>query len=48
MADLTFLYAAYTIVWAGVFVYMLWLHFDQLKLRKDLELLEEVLHGEPE
>ncbi len=48
MADLVFLYAAYTIVWAGLFLYMLKLHIDQRRLSKELELLEEVVNARSE
>lgn len=43
MSDLVFLYAAYTIVWAGVFLYALRLNIDQRKLKKELEILKEVV-----
>lgn len=43
----TALYVAYSIVWAGVFVYMLYMHMRQRSVERDLRSLkEEVLkHG---
>lgn len=39
-SGITYLYAAYTIVWIGWFVYLLYLHIKQSKLEKDLDNLE--------
>jgi CcmD family protein len=44
--NLGFLYAAYTVVWAGIFGYLLWLHMDQRKLAREMDVLKEVLDGE--
>jgi CcmD family protein len=43
IADLIYLYVAYTIVWLGLFAYVLYLHLKQSKLTKDLELLGEMV-----
>ena len=40
-----YLYAAYTIIWAGIFVYILKLHMAQKKLKRDMRMLKEVLDG---
>ncbi len=45
MAELTYLYVAYTIIWAGSFLYILKLHMDQKKLKRELKVLREVIHG---
>ena len=43
----TALYIAYTIVWAGVFVYLLYLFMRQRSITKNIELLKQELskHG---
>ena len=38
-----YLFAAYTLVWAGVFVYVLFLSARQAKLRKEIEALKQGL-----
>ena len=43
MADLIHLYGAYTIVWAGVFLYVFKLHLAQRKLKNEIEMLREIL-----
>ena len=48
MSDLLYLYGAYTIVWAGLFIYIIKLHLDQRKLRKELKLLKEIVDGKKE
>ena len=45
MDNLIYLYIAYTIIWTALFVYILKLHMDQKNLKKDLELLMEVMNG---
>jgi len=45
MDNLVYLYIAYTIIWAALFIYILKLHVDQKNLKKDLELLMEVMNG---
>ena len=42
MSDMIYLYIAYTIIWAGVFLYILRLNIGQRKLKKELEILMEV------
>ena len=46
MDNLIYLYIAYTIIWAALFIYILKIHIDQKNLKKDLELLMEVMNGE--
>lgn len=43
----TALYVAYTIVWAGVFVYLLYLFMRQRAINKNIEVLKQELskHG---
>ena len=45
--EFTALYVAYTIVWAGVFVYLLYLFMRQRSITKNIELLKQELskHG---
>jgi CcmD family protein len=43
MTDLESLYIAYTIIWAGLFGYMAYIHIKQTRLAKDLNLLEEMV-----
>ncbi|UCE73753.1 MAG: CcmD family protein [Methanomassiliicoccales archaeon] len=43
MGELEALYLAYTIIWAGLFGYLAYLHMKQMKLSKDLKLLEEMV-----
>jgi len=45
MSDLIYLYGAYTIIWAGVFLYIIKLHIAQRKLKKEIEMLREILNG---
>lgn len=45
MSDLYFLYGAYTIVWVGLFIYMIKLNFDQRKLKREIKLLKEIVNG---
>jgi CcmD family protein len=44
MDDITALYIAYTIIWAGLLGYVAYLHMKQTKLAKDLELLEDLVN----
>jgi CcmD family protein len=46
MSDLVYLYAAYTVVWVGIFGYLLWLHMEQRRLARDLNILKEVSDGQ--
>lgn len=36
----TALYLAYTIVWLGVFMYLIYMHLRQYKIEKDIENLK--------
>jgi len=44
MSDLIYLYSAYTIVWLGVFLYLIKLHIGQRKLNKEIKMLSELLN----
>lgn len=48
MSDLVYLYAAYTVIWVGLFLYVFKLHTQQKKLRRELKMLREVLDGRRE
>lgn len=48
MSDLIFLYVGYTVIWAGVFFYVLKLHQSQKKLKRELKMLKEVIDGRRE
>ena len=37
--DLTFLYAAYTIIWAGFFGYFGYLHFKLQQMKREMSVL---------
>ncbi len=41
MNDLMYLYIAYTVIWAGAFVYAAFLHTKQVGLKQELERLQE-------
>jgi CcmD family protein len=43
MRGLDELYMAYTVIWLGVFGYMLYLHMRQQKILKDVKNLEGML-----
>ena len=43
MDDLTFLLIAYLVIWLGLFGYMFYLHMKQIKLYRDVEMLEETV-----
>jgi len=45
MSDLIYLYIAYTIVWAATFFYLINLHITQKKLKKEIEMLREIING---
>jgi CcmD family protein len=48
MNDMMYLYVAYTIIWAGAFVYATYLHTKQAGLRQELENLQSrVKSNEP-
>ena len=38
--DLTYLYAAYTIIWAGFFGYFVYLHYKLKNIDRDLAVLK--------
>ena len=42
MSELIYLYVAYTLIWAGTFIYLGKLQYDYIKLKRDIDLLEEV------
>ena len=41
--DLTYLYAAYSIIWVGVFAFVLKLFMTQKKLEREMEALKEAM-----
>ena len=41
--DIVNLYAAYSIIWGGMFVYILYLRRKQENLEKDLKRLEKIV-----
>jgi CcmD family protein len=43
MRGLDELYIAYTVIWLGVFGYMLYLHMRQQRLLKDVKNLEGIV-----
>ena len=43
MDDMTFVYIAYAIIWVALFMFLLKLHMDQTRLKKEIEVLKEVL-----
>lgn len=43
---IVYFYVAYTIIWFGVFLYMVKMHADQRRLVREIEVLEEVLDGQ--
>ena len=45
MADLVFLYAAYSIVWAGVFLYCLYLALRLRGIEREISTLKEAMDG---
>lgn len=48
MDDIAYFYVAYTIIWFGIFVYMVKMHNDQRRLAREIEVLEEVLDAQRE
>ena len=46
MENLTFLFAAYTVIWAVVFGYAAYLHRKQRKLQRDIDLLQDTIDKE--
>lgn len=45
MSDLIYLYGAYTIIWVGLFLYIIKLHMAQRRLKKEIEMLREIVDG---
>ncbi len=43
---IVYFYVAYTIIWFGIFVYMVKMHTDQRRLAREIEVLEEVLDAQ--
>jgi CcmD family protein len=46
MGELEALYIAYSVIWLGLFGYLVYLHMKQIKLAKELNLLEEMVKKE--
>jgi len=44
MSNLIYLYSAYTIVWLGLFFYIVRLHLTQRKLDKEIKMLKEIFN----
>ena len=44
MSDMIYFYAAYSIIWIGIFLYIFKLHLSPRKLKKDIEILKEVMN----
>jgi len=45
MSELIYLYAAYTIIWTGVFLYLLKLHMTQRRIKSEINRLREIIDG---
>ena len=45
MDDIGFFYIAYTIIWVGIFAYVLRIFLDQQRLTREVEVLKEVVEG---
>jgi CcmD family protein len=45
MSEMIYLYVAYTVIWAGTFLYVLRLYNNQKKLRRELKMLKGALDG---
>lgn len=46
MDDIVYFYLAYAIIWGGIFTYMLKVHFDQQRLAREIDVLQEVVDGQ--
>jgi CcmD family protein len=46
MDDITYFYIAYTIIWFGVFLYLVKMHNDMRRLGREIDVLEEVLDAQ--
>lgn len=44
MSDMVYLYVAYTVIWAGTFLYVFRLYSNQKKLKRELKMIRAVLH----
>jgi CcmD family protein len=42
---IVYFYLAYTIIWLGIFVYLVKMHNDQQRLTREIEVLEEVVNA---
>lgn len=40
-----YLFIGYLVIWLGIFLYAIYLHFKQNKLFKDIEILEELVRS---
>ena len=45
MDDIVYFYLAYAIIWGGIFIYMLKVHFDQQRLAREIDVLQEIVDG---
>ncbi len=45
MSELIYLYGAYTIVWVGIFFFIIKLHLDQRKIKNEIKMIREILNG---
>jgi CcmD family protein len=43
--DLTYLLIGYMVIWLGLFGYTIYLHLKQIKLTRDIDLLEETVRS---
>ena len=41
--DFTYLLIGYSVIWLGLFLYVLYLHLKQSKISRDVEVLEEMV-----
>jgi CcmD family protein len=46
VSELIYLYLSYTVIMIGLFVYIIYLHKMQVKLTRDIEILERGLEHE--
>jgi CcmD family protein len=44
--DIVYFYMAYTIIWFGIFLYLVKMHNDQRRLVREIEVLEEVVNAQ--
>lgn len=40
---IVYFYVAYTIIWFGIFLYLVKMHNDQRRLAREIEVLKEVV-----